>query len=1167
MLLLLCALACVCVQAGVPERPRFRLVGPAQGLPSTQIKALAHDKAGYLWIATADGLARYDGVDMRVWRHDPADPRSLPGNNVQALLVDAQDRVWVATEGGGISVLDASRQQFQHTRQKDQPALGSDDVWSFAAQGDAVWIGTYDGGLARVDADGRWQRFTAEQDGLPADIVLALAADAAGQVWVGTSRGLARRDGSRFSSVTLPNADGPVIVYSLALLPDGLWVGTSGGVWRHRDGTWTQPEWSPMFHRPNAMTAIAAGGEGDYWIASQRGLWHQVASALPEPVRTGGPDVPSLVGALLGERGGALWVPIAGQGLGYLRSDWRQLARIAGPEDGLNGAMYRALGLARDGEGTWLAGLNGVIEYLGANGDVRPFDADVLDRLRSVKPAAVTEDARGQVWLGHSGGLLRLGVDGAVDEWTASDTSAPVPAGQVAHLAAAPDATLWLAVSGSGVQQRELQGGRVLLDLPAGEGTTLGTADLDALVIAPTGQPWLVGSDGVLRFDPDKRDFLRVAELGDAFVHALVFDGADMLWLQRLGALEQYRREGARWLQVDRIDGRHGIPAVAAASLSVDARHRVWITTSRGLYRWEPLRRHLRHVGVQDGQSSEEFLDRAALLRDDGVLVAATADGGLTLVDTNAADPVPAIPTLRFDSVAVRRDGSWQALPIRAGMVLGRDDRELRIAARLLEFDDPGAHRYWSQLDGFERGWVALGNRGERVFAGLEPGKYVLRMRAQDGVGNAASERAFAFEIPPPWWMTPWARVLFVLAALLGVLVLAQQYRQRLKRRHAIALAEHKRALAEQASEAKSRFLATLGHEVRTPMTGVLGMSELLQASALDGRQRSHVDAIRRAGEHLLRLVNDALDLARIEAGKLELRDADFALVPLLEDVSGLTAPLAERKGLAFHTRLADGLPVGLHGDCTRVQQILLNLLGNAVKFTEQGEVTLAVEALQPQGVQFSVADTGPGLSQEQQARLFRRFEQADGAQTAARYGGSGLGLAISQELAMAMGGGITVESEPGRGTRFIVRLPLAAATQQAATAPATGEPTRQARALRLLLVEDDATVAAAISGLLEARGHQVLHVPHGLAALAEIDARAFDAGLLDLDLPGMDGVSLARVLRARGFSAPLLAVTARSDMDAETQALEAGFSSFLRKPVDGDTLARALASALPAAH
>ena len=192
--MLLLVLACAGIaQAGVPETPRFRLLGVGDGLPSSKVNALARDRDGYLWIATADGLARYDGVDMRVWRHDPADPRSLPGNNVQALLVDAQDRVWVATEGGGISVLDASRQQFQHTRQKDQPALGSDDVWSFAAQGDAVWIGTYDGGLSRVDADGRWQRFTAEQDGLPSDIVLALATDAAGQVWVGTSRGLARR--------------------------------------------------------------------------------------------------------------------------------------------------------------------------------------------------------------------------------------------------------------------------------------------------------------------------------------------------------------------------------------------------------------------------------------------------------------------------------------------------------------------------------------------------------------------------------------------------------------------------------------------------------------------------------------------------------------------------------------------------------------------------------------------------------------------------------------------------------------------------------------------------------------------------------------------------------------------------------------------------------------
>ena len=175
--------------------------------------------------------------------------------------------------------------------------------------------------------------------------------------------------------------------------------------------------------------------------------------------------------------------------------------------------------------------------------------------------------------------------------------------------------------------------------------------------------------------------------------------------------------------------------------------------------------------------------------------------------------------------------------------------------------------------------------------------------------GNAAAEQQLVFVVPPPWWRTAWAQAGFVALLLLALFALAWAYRQRLKRKHAWQLAEQKQALAEQASEAKSRFLATLGHEVRTPMTGVLGMSELLQGTPLDARQRRHVDAIRRAGEHLLRLVNDALDLARIEAGRLELANADFALRPLLDEVAALMAPVAERKGLAFIDGMAPDAP------------------------------------------------------------------------------------------------------------------------------------------------------------------------------------------------------------------------------------------------------------------
>jgi signal transduction histidine kinase/CheY-like chemotaxis protein len=537
------------------------------------------------------------------------------------------------------------------------------------------------------------------------------------------------------------------------------------------------------------------------------------------------------------------------------------------------------------------------------------------------------------------------------------------------------------------------------------------------------------------------------------------------------------------------------------------------------------------------------------------------------LVDTTAPDPAPVQPDLRIDQVAVRHEGRWQPLPT-GTIELPPQMRELRVRTRLLAYADPLANRYASRLEGYDRDWVGQGASGERIFSGLQPGDYVLHLRARDAAGNRSPEQVLRWRVLPPWWLTSWALAGFAALAVLLLWWAAAAYRERLKQRHALQLIEHERELAEQASLAKTRFLATLGHEVRTPMTGVLGMSELLLGTHLDERQRGYTESIRRAGNHLLRLVNDALDLARIEAGKLELDPQPFAVRALLADVVALQAPVAQQKGLRFVQQVDAAIPAALLGDALRIKQILLNLVGNAIKFTEHGEVDLAVTTMAStsNGVRFVVSDTGPGLNEEQKVRLFQRFEQAEGTRTAARYGGSGLGLAISQELAAAMGGRIEVESAPGKGARFTLELPLPAAD---ADVPVTGIPvpaSGAARALQLLLVEDDPTVAEVIAGLLQAQGHQVAHAAHGLAALAAAAGTQFDMALLDLDLPGMDGLALARALRAQGFDAPLLAVTARADAEAEPQARDAGFDGFLRKPLTGAMLAEAIEQAALAA-
>lgn len=1164
--------------AGVPETPLLRTLGVADGLPHTRVGGLARDRAGYLWVATDDGLARHDGVDFEVWRHEPGNPASLPRNVLQmgTLHVDAHDRVWVASEGGGLSVLDAGRQGFRHFDRASHPAMGSDDVWAVASRGDTLWFGSYAGGLHRMRVPAplddpraiQVERFVHDPDdprSLPADTVLALAFDGAGRLWVATTAGIARRDDEAgFTRVALPGEPWP-LVYALVPIEGRIWAGAATGVFAiDEDGAIQAPPWSAMFERPNAMLALARDRDG-WWLGSQRGLWRIGPDGVPAPVPTP-TGVSKAVTVVLLQDDGALWAPVHGAGLGYLRPDWRSIARFQRDERrGLSGGLYQAVAPARAG-GFWLGNDAGAVERIDGDGRVHRVREEARRALEGLKFNAVLEDPAGDLWLGHQRGLVRIHRYGGVRSWLPDSEEDPVPA-MVRLLAVAPDGrSLWLGAAGGGVQQRDLATGRVLAQFPAGDVHGLGEADLEAMRFAPDGSLWVASGEGMRRLAPGAARFEPVPGIGPGRIHGFDFAGADVLWLHRLDGLELYRHVAARWARMEQVGPVGGIPAVESNGLRVDAGGRPWLATPRGLYRWDPERRRTRHFGSQNGLGSQEFVDRTLVIDGRGVLAATVADGGVVLLDTTAPEPAPRSPPLLVESAEVRREARWVPLePAPGGMPeLDSFDRELRVVARLLAFEDPRGNRYWSRLEGYDRDWVPQGAVGERILAGLAPGDYVLRIRGGDAQGNLAAEQVLRFRVRPPWWATAWSRAGALLAALAMLSGAAVLYRRALRRRHALQLTEQRRALAEQASLAKTRFLATLGHEVRTPMTGVLGMSELLLATDLDPRQRGYAQSIHSAGEHLVRLVNDALDLARIEAGRLELDPAPFDLRALAAGMVDLMAPLARQRGLGFEHSIDPGTPRWVMGDGARVRQVLLNLLNNAIKFTSRGHVALRVStAPQGEGVRFEIADTGPGLNDEQKARLFRRFEQGEGARTAARYGGSGLGLAISQELASAMGGRIEVDSAPGSGTRFLVTLPLAAAEPPGpdASAAATwgaGPP------LRLLLVEDDATVAEVLAGLLRTRGHEVVHAAHGLAALAEVSGSAFDAALLDLDLPGMDGLALARQLRALGFTRPLLAVTARADAAAEPLALAAGFDAFLRKPLTGEALAEALAQVVP---
>lgn len=1174
----LMALLGTAIAAPPPAQPLFVPLTVNDGLPSNVVYKTVQDRDGFVWIGTQDGLARYDSVGFRVFRHNPTDPRSLVSNDIAVLLIDRDGVLWCGGEGTGLNRLDADGKGFTHFLHEpnDLRTLGSNDLFSIAEDtAGSIWVGTYLGGLNRLEVDGSFTHVDHDAEdprSLRSNTVYALQADALNRLWVGTDEGLDVREADgRIVHVELPPLDErpgrPVVMNFLPDGDGGMLVATLKGVFRVDRQLLYQGEVAAT-QPPLKVSALARSEDNGLWIGLLGGLAHLSERGL-QRYATGEGSTGAYPGSrtmdIRSDLEGGVWFSLFDGGIARLPPHWRNFSVFRHvPGNTASLARSRALALAADGNrAVWVAaGADGLDRIDHKTGQIEHWGKRI--DLGGEQPYALLPDGDDHLWVGSHSGLRRYSLTTRKPSPLPVDLGRPdaLPPGYVNRLVAAPDGSVWASVRGGGVVHVDGDPPRVLRRYMPAMGT-LGDSDILDMVLDSSARPWVATASGVERHEVGGDRFTGVTGLPLESVHALAFAPDGALWLHRLGALERYRIDGDVAELERRYDATNGWPAQIAAALAVAEDGSVWVTSLRGLWRVDDRTQAVRHFDGRDGLPSLEFLPRVLASTADGTLYAGTT-GGVAAFDPASMRFDAPPPPVRLTSVNVRRGGQLETLSLDSPVLLRHDDVDLSIAARALSFANPVANRYQFRLDSFDRGWIDA-EHGERVYSQLAAGDYRLHVRAAnaDGVWSELAEPLVVSVARAPW-ATAWAYAIYTLAAVLAALAMFSAYRARLRQRHLAVLAEERRRGTEELVEAKSAFLATIGHEIRTPMTGVLGMSELLLGTELDERQRGYAKAIHQSGQLLLRLVNDSLDIARIDAGKFALDDHTLDPAALAREVMALQQPLAQRKNLTTSVSVAPDVPRQIWGDELRIKQILLNLINNALKFTERGSIALDLTVVNGSHLRFHVADTGPGMSAEVCARLFGRFAQADGVMR--QHGGSGLGLAICRELTLLMGGTITVSSVPDSGSEFDVDLPIYEAVAKSIdgqpAAPVSMLPPRAS--LNVLLVEDDATVAAVIDGLLGRLGHRAVHAANGLAALTELKTLHFDLVLLDLDLPGIDGLQLARMIRAGGGATlPLIAVTARSVGDEEILIRDAGMDGLLRKPITTALLGNAITAAL----
>ncbi len=1153
--------------------PYFSRLSVEDGLSQNTVFAVCQDSTGMMWFGTMDGLSRYDGYEFRVWRNVAGDAASLQSDIVKYLFVDAEGHVWIGTDKG-LSLY--------------QPESDSFLNWNV---GEVSGIAPAEAGELYVAAGGQFKIFNQvkgewRDGGLGGGVsptVMCLDADC---LWIGCREGgLYRMDTPDGDVRKIPELSSRATVSAIFRNGTDLWVATEGdGLWNLEMAGKTcigAKHISKKDGLPsNFVRSISADGDGRLWVGTYGGLCildGEVFRTLNGDASQEGALSQNSVRSICRDSQGGMWLGTYYGGVNWyhpLKNRFSTLRREPSAHT-LNDNVVNCISEDASGRlwiGTNTGGVNcwnpsaGTFRYWSVKsgrGDDHILETDDVKALW-------IDDSGSKVYVGaHAGGLSCINVSsGTVSRFSSGVSGENSGLSDIYSIVPFDGGEkLWLGTLG-GLQIFDCAKRTVESPVFTEESEKFSAMQVRALLLSG-GRLWAGGGDGLLVFSCNGGSLSLCAEISAPvrmYVQSLLEIPGKYVFVGTRDGLWAYNCADGKWMSYTSADGLSGniIDAIVA-----DRYGMIWVSTDKGISRFNPFSVSFRNYTADDGLPSNQFNPAAGLGRSNGEIMFGGSNGisyfNPDLFTDNPYSPEPVITGFSLTG----KYESENIFPKNGEIHLPYDKNSFAVSFAVPNYLSGKHNTFAYMLDGYEDSWTLTGNARTAFWSNLPHGKYVFRLKSANCDGKWCDEEiSLKINISPVWWKTVPAIIAFTLFSILLIAGLCLLLIKRKDRQRKQEIEKREKAHQEEIQQMKTQFFINISHEMRSPLMLIINPLSEVIAKCGDTAMRRQLRYIDRNARRLLHLVNQLIDYRRAELGVFRLSVRQEPVLKLIRENWTAYEPVARKKGLKYRLDSTLGGETACL-DAQYLDLILGNLLSNAIKYTETGSVTLYA-GIEGRDLVIRVSDTGSGIPKEQQERIFERFYQVK-----RDYVGSGIGLSLVRRLVELHHGTVSLESEPGKGAEFTVRLPASADAYSSEEKGNDGEtnvrdvyaagpeveddieivtsvddtPSAETGGA-LLIAEDNKEMAAYLKDALSDRFE--IRIATNTEEAFDIIAQSLpDAVITDINLPALDGLKLCsqlkRDLATSGI--PVIVISSSTEEQDHLDAFKAGADDFISKP------------------